>query len=307
VPLGTSASGFRAEVEAEQAMARREHLLAMTDQYQHHELTGPAAEAAARLSTFAGFAGQVTTDPRRIARLMVSHDPAIYPGEYVTCIYSHPRALCSRSDGPDLGACQPLRCRNAAFTPANRDALRAELARIDARLAKAPALPPYVQHTLTARRQAITALLTRAARRALMTRKINLPPEEHVRAAMAGMLADAAEGGPRPTVLALARNLGLPNATFWRHYHDIAIELRHAAQARQAVPAPDQNQRPGQARELATQNAALRRERDHLASQLEAALSHLRRLTIDNAELRRELQTALAITRIGMPDTASHR
>ena len=74
-------------------------------------------------------------------------------------------------------------------------------------------------------------------------------PKEHVRTVMAGMLADAAAGGPRPTVLALACNLGLANATFWRHYHDIAAELRHqAAQARQAVPAPGQNQYPGQAR-----------------------------------------------------------
>ena len=153
---GTSASGFRAEVEAEQALARGEHLLAMTDQHQHDQLTGPAAaEAATRLSAFATFAGQVTTDPR----LMASHDPAIYPGEYVTCIYHHPRALCTRGDGPDLAACQPLRCRNAAFTPANRDALRSELAAIDASLARAPALPPYLQHTLTARCHAITALL----------------------------------------------------------------------------------------------------------------------------------------------------
>jgi hypothetical protein len=93
-----------------------------------------------------------------------------------------------------------------------------------------------------------------------MTRKIDLPPEEHVRTVMAAMLAGATAGGPRPTVLALARNLGLANATFWRHYHDIATELRqHAAQARQADPAPDQNQYPGQVGELVSQNAALRR------------------------------------------------
>jgi hypothetical protein len=70
-----------------------------------------------------------------------------------------PPALCTHGDGPDLGTCQPLRCRNAAFTPANRDAVCRELARIDASLIQAPALPPYLQHTLTARRQAITALL----------------------------------------------------------------------------------------------------------------------------------------------------
>jgi hypothetical protein len=46
---GTSDSGFRAEVEAEQALTRGEHLLAMTTQHQH-DLTGPAAaDATARL------------------------------------------------------------------------------------------------------------------------------------------------------------------------------------------------------------------------------------------------------------------
>ena len=141
---------------------------------------------------------------------MDRHDPAIYPGEYVTCIYNHPRALCARGAGPDLGTCRPLQCRNAAFTAANRDALRAELARIDASLTRAPALPPYLQHTLTARRQDVTHAPRRTgAGRARMTRKIELPAEEHVRAVMARMLADAAAGGPRPTVLALARSLGL--------------------------------------------------------------------------------------------------
>jgi hypothetical protein len=83
-----------------------------------------------------------------------------------------------------------------------------------------------------------------------MTRKTGLPPEDHVRAVMTRMLADAAGGGPRPTVLALARSLGLANTTFWRHYHDIATELRNAASG---IPAParGQNPRPGQAGELA--------------------------------------------------------
>lgn len=80
-----------------------------------------------------------------------------------------------------------------------------------------------------------------------MTRKTGLPPEDHVRAVMAGMLADAAEGGPRPAVLALARSLGLANATFWRHYHDIATQLRqHAVSGIQAVPARNHTApRPG--------------------------------------------------------------
>jgi len=87
-----------------------------------------------------------------------------------------------------------------------------------------------------------------------------------------------------------------------------AMRQPSAPPAHRRAPSPRLSaHRPGQACELASRNAALRRERDHLASQLEAALGHLRRLTIDNAELRRELQTALAITRIGTPDKASHR
>src|SRR5437899_13011379 len=50
---GTSESGFRAEVEAEQALARGEHLLAMTTDHEHPTLAGPAAaEAADRVARF---------------------------------------------------------------------------------------------------------------------------------------------------------------------------------------------------------------------------------------------------------------
>ncbi len=70
-----------------------------------------------------------------------------------------PRRCAPRSTGPDLGSCSPLDCRNAAFTTANRDALRDELARINAHLARPPELPPYLQHTLASRRDAITAFL----------------------------------------------------------------------------------------------------------------------------------------------------
>ncbi len=52
----------------------------------------------------------------------------------------------------------------AAFTTANRDALRDELARIDARLTRTPALPPYLQHTLASRRDAIAAFLAESQR-----------------------------------------------------------------------------------------------------------------------------------------------
>jgi AcrR family transcriptional regulator len=130
-----------------------------------------------------------------------------------------------------------------------------------------------------------------------MTRKIDLPGEAHVRDVLADMLAEAAAGGAKPSVLALARRLGLSNATFWRHYRDIATQIRHAASVSMAQ-AGGENLRRDRAGELASQNAGLRRERDRLARQLEAALGHLRRLTIDNTQLRHDLEAAHNITRL---------
>lgn len=130
-----------------------------------------------------------------------------------------------------------------------------------------------------------------------MSRKIDLPAEAHVRAVLADMLTEAAAGGAKPSVLALARRLGLSNATFWRHFRDIATEIRNTAGDSMAQPG-GQNPLRNRAGELASQNAGLRRERDRLADQLEAALGHLRRLTVDNAQLRHDLEAAHKITRL---------
>jgi hypothetical protein len=161
---GTSDNGFRAEVESEQAIARGEHLLALIGQHDHGPLTGPAADEALRrleLGEHQRLAGQVVTDLRRLQRLMKRHDPAIYPGKYVTCVYRHAKALCGGDSQPDLASCQPLRCRNVALTPANRDTLAEEIASLNAALTAVPALPPLPQHRLRDRRQVITDFLAR--------------------------------------------------------------------------------------------------------------------------------------------------
>ncbi len=165
---GTSESGFRAEVESEQALARGEHLMAAIDAHEHTQLTGPAAEEAARrLESFgerARFQGTVVLDGNRLRRLMAKHDPAVYPGQYITCVHDHTKALCerarSRSEGlPDHGGCKPLACRNVALTPENTAAWQREIDRITRRLATRPALPPLLRHRLEARRTEITAFL----------------------------------------------------------------------------------------------------------------------------------------------------
>ena len=143
--------------------------MAAIDAHQHKDLTGPAAEEAARrLETFgaqARFQGTIVLDDNRLRRLMAKHDPAVYPGEYITCVHDHAKALCERArhgrtEGlPDHGGCKPLAYRNVAHTPENTAAWQREIDRITHRLASRPALPPLLWHRLESRREEITAFL----------------------------------------------------------------------------------------------------------------------------------------------------
>lgn len=167
---GTSDSGFRAEVESEQALARGEHLLAMFDIHEHDNLAGPAAEEATRRLTEFGdqarFRGSLILDERRLTRVMARNDPAVYPGKYVTCVHKHETALCQhRRDSrgalrPDQANCQPLACRNVALTADNITTWRQEIERIDHELAQRPVLPPLLSQQLRHRRDTIISFLT---------------------------------------------------------------------------------------------------------------------------------------------------
>lgn len=164
---GTSASGFRGEVEAEEAIARGEHLGDLITGTDHHRLSGPAAaDAEARLTEFerhVTFHGKIITDPRRLKRIMDRHDPRIYPGQYVTCVYNPDRALCQRRDGteaPCLPDCQPLACRNVALTNSNIVALTRHQAHLEQALQPHAVLAPYVRHRLEEQHAEISAFLT---------------------------------------------------------------------------------------------------------------------------------------------------
>jgi hypothetical protein len=168
---GTSDSGFRAEVESEEALARGEDLMAMIDTHEHTDLVGPAAnEARRRLSELESnirYQGQVVTDRRRHDRLIRRFDPAIYPGRYATCVYDPDKALCTRAqnlsgqNAPTLGDCRPLECRSVALTPGNLDELRKERSDIDRELERTPPLPPLLQHRLRQRSEQIEQFVDR--------------------------------------------------------------------------------------------------------------------------------------------------
>ncbi|UOT03724.2 hypothetical protein MPY17_33215 [Rhodococcus opacus] len=167
---GTGASGFRAEVEAEQAILRGENLMAMIDQHEHTQLAGPAAkEAAARLAEFAQgvqFTGAVLTDPHRIKRLLSKSGGSIYPGKYSTCVFDARKALCLNGPAagdaaPRLDHCQPLSCTNVALTRENVAHLAAEATKLGLALEDRPALPPMLHSQLADRRHQIQLFLDR--------------------------------------------------------------------------------------------------------------------------------------------------
>ncbi|MBT1093527.1 hypothetical protein [Streptomyces sp. Tu102] len=132
-------------------------------------LAGPAGgEAEARLAEFARhtvFDGQVVTDEARLRRIVARHDPHLYPGTFVTCVYNPDRALCRTpgiaADQPVLADCKPLACRNTALTPANHQALAGHLTQLEEALSDGDRLAPYVSHRLQEQHRATAAFLAR--------------------------------------------------------------------------------------------------------------------------------------------------
>ncbi|MDX3101448.1 hypothetical protein [Nonomuraea angiospora] len=107
---GTSESGFRAEVESEQALARGERLPDLADTHSHGILTGPGAEKAARrLAEFGlhadGFEATAISDERHLQRPMKRHDRAVHPGTFVTFVYFHDEASATAPATPPADLC----------------------------------------------------------------------------------------------------------------------------------------------------------------------------------------------------------
>jgi hypothetical protein len=129
-----------------------------------------------------------------------------------------------------------------------------------------------------------------------VSRRVDLPSEHAVRAAMAVLLDEAAAEGATPTVVALAKRLGLANSTFWRHFPDIATELRATVR----TPNPDVPTSPAARRlaDLEQRNAELARDNRQLTEHLDLAVVNLQRLTLDNHKLRQALEATSKVTRI---------
>ncbi|WP_372672731.1 hypothetical protein [Amycolatopsis kentuckyensis] len=292
---GTSDSGFRAEVEAEQALTRGETLLAMATEHDHPSLTGPAApEATWRLDTFAdAFAGSVVTDPRRLKRILRRADPAVYPGKYVTCVFKPDTALlpqeacCRIAPQPGSVPATGLRERRAHQCEPRRAMRRGAPHRARTRKkthsSAAAAAPP---HRATRPHHRVPEPSRHGD---VMTRHSCLPTDNDVRAALEALCVEGetTTGGP-PTVIALARRVGLANTTFRRNFPTIVAEIGRILEDR-GKPASSQRGSTTLQR-LTEQNARLRHINRELTDQLALAMATIQRLCLDNHQLRAELE-----------------
>ncbi|WP_434445313.1 hypothetical protein [Lentzea sp. E54] len=121
-----------------------------------------------------------------------------------------------------------------------------------------------------------------------MTRRNALPDPATVQAAIAHL--DALHGRA-PSVLALARHLGLANTTFRRHYPDITTTLTRSTPN---TPQPGTGTDNRVAR-LHRDNVRLRRDNQSLTEHLELALANIQRLTLDNNHLVQRLHDATGV------------
>lgn len=129
-----------------------------------------------------------------------------------------------------------------------------------------------------------------------MTRAVVLPTTNQVREGFERLVLRAHQAGKRPSVLQLAREFGLTNTTFRRHFPDIARELSEARR----TPTPKTTNSPAaddHAR-LVARNARLRRDNQQLRQHIQLAVANIQRLTLEAHQLRAELESAANITPI---------
>jgi len=133
---GTSASGFRAEVEREQALARLGDIVELYADHKRGVL--PAGGRAGTLTAEFEHVERVleqdgaeVVDDRRLKRMLANLAVHLYPGVYSHCFFNADTALClarsERKDQPILANCDELACANACrwkvHAPAIQDAI----------------------------------------------------------------------------------------------------------------------------------------------------------------------------------------
>ncbi|MDJ0363415.1 hypothetical protein [Rhodococcus sp. H29-C3] len=122
-----------------------------------------------------------------------------------------------------------------------------------------------------------------------MTKK-PLPDDSAVQAAMASVLSESAASGRRATITSVEARLGITHATFYRNYPAL-IDWFQTQQRNRGSATP----RAGT--ESATETLVrIRRENSDLKSLAAVYAEAIRQLTLDNAELRTQLEGISGVT-----------
>lgn len=122
-----------------------------------------------------------------------------------------------------------------------------------------------------------------------MSRRVPLPSEAEIREALAEL--SKSDANDVPTVVALAQSIGLANATFWRHFPQIAQEVADARRnAQRSLPPGAASPANAEAGGYRVEVTRLRREKSQLRDQLEAAVAHIMHLTLEHRALGEENQ-----------------
>ncbi len=125
-----------------------------------------------------------------------------------------------------------------------------------------------------------------------MSRRVQLPTETDVAAALTQLCDHADQHHTRPTVTALARRVGLTNATFWRCFPQQARELVERARVE---PTDADNDR---GTNVTDRTAALARDNQQLREHLDLATANIARLTLENHHLRTTLEAATSVSQL---------
>lgn len=126
---------------------------------------------------------------------------------------------------------------------------------------------------------------------------MSLPSEDMVRRTIREITDQAKKTGRRPSVLAVARRLGLSNTTFRRNFPDIARQLGELRRTAHSLEVAGSTAAQHYLT-LQERNARLRQDKQTLEEHLQLAAANVMRLTLENRQLRRELEAATKVTRI---------
>ena len=139
---GSSACGFRQEVEAERHMGQLDDIVAHYEARLRGEpLGGPAAPRIAtefdRVAQAAGPLPGIVADSKRVKAMLGHLARSLHVGILNDCFFERSNALClaaskSPSDQPRLSACAPDRCPNSCIARSHVPAWEGPIARAEA-------------------------------------------------------------------------------------------------------------------------------------------------------------------------------